>query len=289
MKIAAVTAMIVLAVTAERGLADSHGNQPSERAAIKHAESVVAGMFTGHSERRVRELPNTLDSNGRLVTARIEVTAHELAVVEHLDGVATPSKIELHIPGATPMPAAGRRVVLGVRAQGASPADGYELVYGHALDATTDDQLAALRTWVQEVRAPEPLRPEAIAEAIGQAAGPPAEVPAVAGPPGPDDPNGDRPLAPTGPALDAPRSVEPLGDPSHPPEPGSELESEQPTIEGGTPARSWSPPARMKRDTAAPPSTPRPTRRWPYAVIAALLLVIASAWWVRSRHVGVHR
>jgi len=269
--------------------ADSIGRRPDDHASIQHAETVVVGAFTGTTSRRVAEIKNAFDANGRPTTARIEYVVHEFAVTEHLDGPTTLAAISINVPGALAVPAPRRRVVIGVRADGARPEDGYNLVYGRALEADTDARLAELRSWVQTVRAPAPVDPQAIAEAVGlhEAEVRPDE-PVAGGPVGPDDPNG--PAQPTwvGPPRSAPRVVEPQGDPRHPPEPGAIAAADEASAaasSGDAPSshRFAAADARAPATGATPPSSSsNGPRRWPYMVGAALLAVLGSLWWRRA-------
>jgi hypothetical protein len=126
--IAIAVAAIAAASLANAARADSVGGRPDERSSIQHAESVVAGAFTGVTSRRVREQRNAIDAHGRAYTARIELVAHDFAVGEHLDGAPTPPAISILVPGALALPAPRRRVVLGIRAEGAAPEDGCNLL-----------------------------------------------------------------------------------------------------------------------------------------------------------------
>src|SRR6185295_6654542 len=51
--------------------ADSIGSRPDDRASIQHADSVVAGVFTGATSRRIVEQKDAFDAAGRPYTARI--------------------------------------------------------------------------------------------------------------------------------------------------------------------------------------------------------------------------
>ncbi len=121
----AIVAAAAVASLASAARADSAGGRPDERSSIQHAESVVAGAFTGATSRRVQEQRNAIDASGRTYTARIDLVAHELAVTEHLDGAPTPATISILVPGALALPAPGRRVVVGIRAEGAGPEGTY--------------------------------------------------------------------------------------------------------------------------------------------------------------------
>ncbi len=284
----AVAVAVAAAALASAARADSEGGRPDERSAIQHAESVVAGAFTGVSSRRVQEQRNAIDASGRAYTARIELVAHDFAVTEHLDGAPTPAKISILVPGALALPAPRRRIVVGIRAEGAAPEDGYNLLYGRALPADTDARLAELRDWVKDVRAPAPVDPQAIVESIGlhEAEERPDE-PVPGGPIGPDDPDGPARGGFVGPPRTEPRAIEPQGDPSHPPEPAAaagagEASLTSPWIAPG--ARRGSPPP-AALGAANEPAAPRPRPRWPFAAAAALALVLAAVAlrWLRAR------
>jgi hypothetical protein len=284
----AVTA-IAAAALATAARADSVGGRPDERSSIQHAESVVVGAFTGRTARRVREQRNAIDAHGRAYTARIELVAHDFAVGEHLDGAPTPPTISILVPGALALPAPQRRVVLGIRAEGAAPEDGYNLLYGRALEADTDARLAELRDWVKDVRAPAPVHPQAVAEALGARE---AELrpddPVPGEPIGADDPAGPARPSFVGPPRTAPRVIEPLGDPRHPPEPAAVAAAGDAGGAGG--AAPWiAPVGRRATPSAAigaagepPARAPRP--RWPFAAAAALVLVAGALRWRRAVH-----
>jgi hypothetical protein len=195
------------------------------------------------------------------------------------------------VPGALELPAARRRVVAGIRAEGPRPEDGYNLVYGRSLEADTDARLAELRAWVQAVRAPQPVDPQAIAEAVGMhEAEQRGDEPVPGGPVGPDLPAAGDPIdrADLGPPRSAPRVIEPLGDPRHPPEPGAAaaVPGTDDDASAGE-AQPW----RAGRTGAGAPASEPPAkaeaeapgrRRWPLLAGAALLVAIASLWWRRS-------
>lgn len=272
--------------------ADSAGGRPDERSSIQHAESVVAGAFTGVTSRRVQEQPNAIDASGRAYTARIELVAHEFAVTEHLDGAPTPATISILVPGALAVPAPRRRVVVGVRAEGATPEAGYNLLYGRALEADTDARLAQLRDWVQDVRAPAPIDPQALAEGVGMHE---AELrpddPVPGGPVGPDDPDG--PARPrfegpprSGPQVTGPQVIEPLGDPRHPPEPTAAAAAGEDTPSSPL----LVPPARRSHAAPAaigaaiePPPPPRRARWLLAAATAATTVLVLLAVALRRR------
>jgi hypothetical protein len=285
MKPILILAIAGLAVAGPAARADSVSPELDEGAAITQAESVVAGAFTGTTARQVREQRNATDAAGRVVTRRIELDVHEFAVAEQLDGAALPAQISINVPGAVQLPAPGRRVVIGVRSDGATPGEGYNLLYGRALAADGDDRLAELRTWVLRVRAPAPVAPQAIADRLGQLAGEVAgDKPAPGGPPGRDDPNGARPIVLAGPPRSVPRVIEPGGDPGHPPEraalPAGAAGPAPPHPPNAPPT---APPPGTTAATApspAPAPLPRP-RRWPYLVLAASLVAVLSVWWHR--------
>jgi hypothetical protein len=265
--------------------ADSQGGRPDEHSSIRHADSVVAGAFTGVTQARTIEQPNAIDAQGRTYTARVQLIVHEFAVSEHLDGASTPALISILVPGALELPAPRRRVVAGIRAEGARPEDGYNLLHGRSIEADTDARLAELRTWVQTVRAPQPVHPQAIAEAVGlHEAELRGDEPVPGAPVGPDLPAGPQPQL-LGPPRTAPRNVEPLGDPRHPPEPDAVAAVDEPSVDQPPPwrtgggARAIAPP----RSATPPPAERSPARRWPYMVGAAALLAIASLlWWRRA-------
>lgn len=286
MKTIAITiaAGLALAFAAGAGAAraDSVGGRPDERSAIQHAESVVAGAFTGRASRLVREQRNAIDAQGRAYTAKRELVAYELAVSEHLDGAPTPATISIVVPGALAVPAPRRRIVAGIRAEGAAPADGYNLLYGRALEADTDARLAQLRDWVQEVRAPAPVHPQAIVEAVGmhEAEARPDD-PVPGGAIGPDDPDGPARPSAGGPPRSAPLAIEPLGDPRHPPE--GEVVAVAAAADAG-PGAPWIAPSRRADSEVRAvgagtlPSSPSPGGgpRWPFTAVAALVLALAS-------------
>jgi hypothetical protein len=293
--VAAAIAVASLASLASVARADSAGGRPDERSSIQHAESVVVGAFTGVTSRRVQEQRNAIDASGRAYTARVELVAHEFAVAEHLDGAPTPRVISILVPGALAVPAPRRRVVVGVRAEGAAPEDGYNLLYGRALEADTDARLAELRDWVKDVRAPAPIHPQALAEAVGMHE---AELrpddPVPGGPVGPDAPDGPAQPRFEGPPRSGPQVIEPLGDPRHPPEPTAAAEAGE-----GTPASPLvAPPARRSHaapaaiGAASPPPPPPRRPGWPVAAAtaaAAVLLVLLSVTLRRRRAAPVPR
>jgi hypothetical protein len=271
----AIAVAVAAASLASVARADSAGGRPDERSSIQHAESVVVGAFTGVTSRRVQEQRNAIDASGRAYTARIEVVAHELAVAEHLDGAPTPARISILVPGALALPAPRRRVVVGIRAEGAAPEDGYNLLYGRALEADTDARLAELRDWVKEVRAPAPVDPQAIVESIGlHEAEARSDEPVPGGPVGPDDPDGPARGGFTGPPRTGPRVIEPQGDPRHPPEPSAAAGAAEaaPSSPWIAPAAGPSAPAPAALGAAGEPSSPSPRPRWPFAAAAALVL-----------------
>jgi hypothetical protein len=279
------TTILVVIAIASVARADSMGQRPDERGAIKHAESVVVGAFTGATVKRTIEQRNAIDASGKPYTARLEVIAHELVVSELLDGPPVPETISILVPGALSVPAPRRRVVVGLRAEGDEPQDGYNLVYGRALEADTDAQLAQVRELVKAVRASVPVDPRAIADAVGmREAELQPEEPAVPGPPGPDDPNGPQPPSYVGTPQSAPRVIEPRGDPRHPPEPVA-MDAAAASEPAGASRRS------SARDTRAPTATggardasaASSPRRWPVFAAAALLAVVAGAWSRRAR------
>jgi hypothetical protein len=262
--------------------ADSEGGRPDEQSSIRHAESVVAGAFTGVTQHRTIEQPNAIDAHGRAYTARVQLIVHEFAVSEHLDGAAMPALISIHVPGVLELPAPGRRVVAGLRAEGATPEDGYNLLYGRSLEADTDARLAQLRAWVQTIRTPQPVDPQALAEVVGlHEAELRADEPVSGEPVGPDLPPDPRPQL-VGPPRTAPHVIEPLGDPRHPPEPDAVAAADelQPwRVVAGTRARTR-PASAMAPAAGEEPSPAK--RRWPYVAGAAALLAVASLWWRRT-------
>lgn len=286
MKAAITIAAASLAAFAATVRADSEGDRPDERSSIQHAESVVAGTFTGVTARRVQEQRNAIDASGRAYTARIELVAHDFAVTEHLDGAPTPATISILVPGALELPGSRRRVVVGIRAEGAAPEDGYNLLYGRALEADTDARLAELRGWVKDVRAPAPVDPQAIAEAIGlhEAEARPDE-PVDGGAIGPDDPDGPARAGFVGPPRTAPRAIEPLGDPRHPPELVATAEAAEPTEAAPwvAPASRRAAPAPAMIEAASDSPPARSRSRWPLAATALALVAAAAAlWWRRA-------
>jgi hypothetical protein len=271
---------VVWSAQAGAALAEVQIKPPDDRAALAHAETVVAGLFTGATEPRVREQPNALDRDGRTYTARVEFLAHEFVVSERLDGAPVPTSLAILVPGAVALPPTGQRVVVGLRAEGSRPSDGYNLLYGRALPAPSEARLDELRSLVQEVRAPAPISPEAIADSLGQLAAEVGAGPVVeAAPPPPvhDNPHPGA-AAVSGPPRDAPREVQIQGDPRHPPE-GGTMDDERPDAlapirSGGAGAlRSPSP---IESTDGAAPDAERSLPWWLLTVIAALLLAAVA-------------
>jgi hypothetical protein len=284
---------IAAVIRAGTAHADSLAGEFDDRAAVAQAETVVAGVFTGATVRRVREQPNAIDAAGRASTGRIELVAHEFAIAELLDGAALPPRISINVPGAVALPSAGQRVVIGVRADGPTPDDGYNLLYGRALAAVDDQRLTDLRAWVRSVRAPEPVAPQAIADRLGQLAAETRSVePAPLSAPGPDipgGPGGPHPTVLTGPLRTRPRVIEPMGDPSHPAEPAAapvvaELPA-PPSAPNQVPTPR--PPTTAPASSSALATTAEP-RRWPYAVLAGALVVLIIVA-LRRRGLPPHR
>lgn len=280
MKTTTIAITLALALGAGAARADSVGGRPDERSAIRHAESVVAGAFTGAISRLVREQRNAIDAEGRAYTAKLELVAYEFAVSEHLDGAPTPATISIVVPGALTVPAPRRRIVVGVRAEGAAPADGYNLLYGRALEADTDARLAQLRDWVTEVRAPAPVHPQAIVEAVGMhEAEERPDDPVPGGAIGPDDPDGPARPSAGGPPRSAPLAIEPLGDPRHPAEGEVLAVTDAADVGPGAP---WVAPARRAGSevravgAGTSPSSSGGGPRWPFAVVAVLVLALAA-------------
>lgn len=147
----------------------------SDKDIVRQADTVVAGHFTGGSWTAIWEYDDQYDENGEPTTRQEVVTTRLFQITELIDGEEVPAgEIQLNLVGGkhgdleTPshvaVPEPFERIVIGLIPDGGSPGGGYVLTHGKAFEAGSEDELKRLREWAREVRAAEPVHPDALLE-----------------------------------------------------------------------------------------------------------------------------
>lgn len=174
--------------------ATTYGPEPSMEAALRHAQTVLVGYFTGESEIEKRVLKGVMNDEGEVFDDVVLYTAYQLEVTDVLAGEKPPERVRINVPGAVELPEPKQRIVVGLSPDEGSPAGGYTLVYGKFLPAQSDAELDQARKLVEKARVGLAVDPQAILDRLGEAEAARDGGRQLRHPPEPVRPEGDDPL-----------------------------------------------------------------------------------------------
>jgi len=162
----------VILLMTEGSIASTQAPSITLDSAIKQAELVVVGNFTGQSYQESWEYNDLFDEQGNPVSIIQEVTIHKFRVQELLAGDDAQLEIDIILFGEETMESIvnqkqGQHIVLTLSENAGGDMDSlsrYNLVTAEAIEIETRDQLEQWKNKISHLRVNEPKHPDAYIE-----------------------------------------------------------------------------------------------------------------------------